>query len=225
MMAALRLALRLAWDEDSPRPFLRGKAVDILLVIGVSLVGLLSVGLTVAARTVGNLTEDLGPVSVVSPWVEWTFAVAIPLVLSFLTVLFLYRVVPPAEVRLRDSWVPALFVATAFVLIQNLYAVYLQHFGNYNAIYGSLAAIVAFLFFIYVVSNVFLLGAELASEWPRTRLLLERGEVESEEGGREPLTKQAIGIIKGLVVRTDREETPEEGEKSEPEKTSPRRAG
>ena len=35
--------------------------------------------------------------------------------------------------------------------------------------YGSLGAVIAFMFFVYLASMVFLFGAEIASEYPRLR--------------------------------------------------------
>jgi membrane protein len=77
-----------------------------------------------------------------------------------------------------DAWAPALFVAASFTAAENLFALYVGHFAHYNAVYGSLGAVIAFMFFVYLVSQVFLLGAEAAAEWPRVRATLERGDVE-----------------------------------------------
>jgi len=38
-------------------------------------------------------------------------------------------------------------------------------FSNYNIIYGSLAGVMTFLFFVYVVALILLLGAEFAYAW------------------------------------------------------------
>jgi membrane protein len=46
------------------------------------------------------------------------------------------------------------FVATA------LFGVYLQRFGHYDVIYGSVATAVALLIWLYIVSMVVLIGAE-----------------------------------------------------------------
>jgi len=167
MMAALRVALNSAWDVEQRRPYLRGKLVDVGLVFLVSLLGISSLGLTIASRFVGAHSG-----------VSWAPSLLGPLVLAFGVSLFLFRVVPAAEVRLGDAWIPALFVAASFTAAENLFAVYVSHFGNYNAVYGSLGAVIAFMFFVYLVSEMFLLGAEAAAEWPRVRLSLERGEVE-----------------------------------------------
>lgn len=172
MMAAIRAALSAAWDVEDRRPFLRGKLVDVSLVVGAALVVLLSAALTVVART----AEDVTGVPVLLSQLA-------PVLVAFAVVLFLYRVVPAVTPRLRDVWPAALFVAVVFVVLQNLFAFYVENFGRYNAIYGSLGAVIAFLFFVYLSSNVFLLGAEVGAELERVRL--ERADA-GEKGGMEP---------------------------------------
>ena len=111
MMAAIRTALNAAWDVEEVRPFLRGKLVDLGLVFLVALLSLGSLGATVALHVIGG-----------GGWV--VVSIAVPLVLGFAIVLFLYRVVPAAEVRLGDIWPAALFVAVAFTAAENLFALY-----------------------------------------------------------------------------------------------------
>lgn len=195
MMASIRTALNRAWDVDEPRPYLKGRLVDVGLVFAVALSALASFGLTIGVGTVTGGWDGAGVV----------LAILLPLVLAFATSLFLYRVVPAADVRLADAWPAALFVAGGFVAAQNLFAVYVAHFAHYNAIYGSLGAVIAFMFYVYLSSLILLLGAEVASEWPRTRRALERGEVE--EGP--PLSVQVKQILRGLWVRERKRERPD----------------
>jgi membrane protein len=166
MMAAIRLALNEAWDVAEYRPFLRGKAIDVGLVFVAGLFALLSLVLTIFVRTAGGAAAHVG-VDLESGWASWVLGIAVPLFFAFTIVLFLYLVVPAVEVRLAETWPAALLTACFFVLTENLFAVYVQHFANYNAVYGSLGAVIAFMFFTYLSSMVFLLGAEVASEWPR----------------------------------------------------------
>ena len=49
VMAAVRTALNVAWDTTAKRPFLRGKAVDLLLVGGVFVITTATLGLTIVA--------------------------------------------------------------------------------------------------------------------------------------------------------------------------------
>ncbi len=69
------------------------------------------------------------------------------------------------------------------------------NFAHYNAIYGSLGAVIAFMFFVYLAGQLFLLGAEIASEWPRVRDELER-EGPAQNG--QPLLSQIRAALRGL---------------------------
>ncbi len=162
MMAALRTALNQARDVHQPRPFLRGKLVDLGLVMLVAMLGLASLALTIAARF---LSAHGG----VPRWGSWVASLLVPLVLAFSVILLLYRLVPAADVRVRDAWPAALAMSVLLVAAQNLFAVYVSNFSHYNAIYGSLGAVIAFMFFVYLAAELLLLGAEMASEWPRLR--------------------------------------------------------
>ena len=201
MMAALRTALNEAWDVEDVRPFLKGKLIDVGLVFVVATLALGSLGLTIALRFAGHHAASAGVPGV--SWASWLVSVAVPLVVGFGVTLFLYRVVPAAKVTLSDAWPAALFVALALVLAENLFALYVGHFANYNAVYGSLGAVIAFMFFVYLASDVFLLGAEVASEWPRVRRALERGE-KPQPGP--PLREQVKDGLRGLWVRRRQEE-------------------
>lgn len=159
MMAAIRSALNEAWDVEERRPFLRGKLVDIGLVAVMAPVALASLGVTILLHVVAG-----------GGWLAFSFAA--PLLLALGVVLFLYRVVPAAEVRIADAWPAALLVAALFTGLENGFAFYVSRFGHYNAIYGSLGGVIAFMFFVYLSSQLFLLGAEVASEWPRVRAAL-----------------------------------------------------
>ncbi len=195
------MALNEAWDVDEVRPFLRGKLIDIGLVAVVATLALGSLGLTLALRFAGRHASASGVPGL--GWASWVVGIGVPLVVGFAVVLFLYRVVPAAEVRLRDAWPAALLVAVLLVLAENLFAVYVGNFANYNAVYGSLGAVIAFMFFVYLASELFLLGAEVASEWPRVRASLARGEP-PQDGP--PLGEQVRDALRGLWVRRRQEE-------------------
>lgn len=171
MMGALRFALNQAWDSDYRRPFLVAKAVDLLMVLGVGVLLTASIGATVlmqvARRLSGDLSEWLGPLGSGATVGVELVAVLVPLLLSFATFLIVFKLVPSIRTRFAHVWPGALLSAVLFELVKNGFAIYLSYFGNYDAVYGSLGAAIAFLFFVYLSAIVLLLGAEMAAEWPR----------------------------------------------------------
>jgi membrane protein len=170
-MAAIRTALNIAWDTDQRRPFVRGKAVDLLLVLAAVLAVGAALGATILSSLARQGSEHLpGPLSSLSSAAGVLLTLAsllAALLVLFGTFLFLFRVVPAVPTRVREIWPGAAVAAVGFLALQFGFSVYVAHFADYNRVYGSLGAVVAFLFFVYLASAVFLLGAEVAAEYPR----------------------------------------------------------
>ena len=196
LMTAVRLALNAAWERTHlARPPVQGKLLDVLLVLAAGTFILLSLALTLAVRlavqlgggnflgSVANALLDVGQV--------------VPALISFGVFTFLYRMVPEGGTRIRDVWPGAMVAAAGYELAKTGFGLYLANFGHYDAVYGSLGAVIAFLVFAWLTANLFLLGAEVASEWPGVR---EAGAEELEGGGGEGLR----GRIRGLFLRARR---------------------
>lgn len=196
MMSAVRTALNRAWDVNDARPWLVGKAVDVLLVFGVALVVATSVALNVIVRLAQRVVDWIGIGTTLANVALGVFA---PFVLVLLVTATAYRFVPAAEPRLRDVVAAAAFVAAVFAAGQFLFSLYLENFGRYNAIYGSFGAVVALMFFVYLVALVFLLGAHLAALVPVAREEVPRQR--PAEGPSSPLSVRAKHALRGLVVR------------------------
>ena len=200
LMGALRVGLNVVWDVHRDRPWVRSKLVDFVLVLGAGIFILASVLLTGLVQIVDRLLADaqttLGALGGLAEAGSFVFGILVPTVLSFVTFAILYRFVPAASPRFRDVWFGALFAAICFELLKNGFAFYVRSFGNYDAIYGSLGTIVAFLYLIYLSSNVFLFGAELSAHWKGSAAT--RRPVEPPDPT--PIGKRALGALKNLVV-------------------------
>ncbi|MGH3279590.1 MAG: YhjD/YihY/BrkB family envelope integrity protein [Trebonia sp.] len=173
LMGAVRTALNAAWDIGDKRPFLRGKAIDLALICGVLLVVPVTLGLTIAAslarQGAGHLPGPLQSLTPVAVAVVSAIVVVVTGALLFVMFGALYRFVPSATTRVRGIWPGALTAAVGFEALQYGFSLYVSHFAHYNKVYGSLGAVIAALFFVYLASMVFLFGAEVASEYPRMR--------------------------------------------------------
>ena len=179
VMAAIRTALNVAWDTTQKRPFLRGKLVDLMLVAGIFAVIAATFALAIAAGLVRqgatrlpHALQGLAPVTTVAASAA---VFLISAVLLFLTFGLLYRFVPAVPTQVRGVWPGALAAAAGLEAVQYGFSIYVSHFAHYNRVYGTLGTVVAFLFFVYLASMVFIFGAEVASEYPRLRREIPRG--------------------------------------------------
>jgi membrane protein len=197
LMGAVRNALNAVWDFDEGRPPLRGKALDVLLVIGLGSLFALSLAIALVEGVAADAARDAG---VPETLIDGTFSflsVILPIALAVAVFTILLRYVPAHHQRLRDIWPGVLLATIGYQLVQLGFTFYLDNFARYSAIYGSLGAIVAFMVFVYVAAMAFLMGAEYARLWPAVRA----GELDpdpDEEG--EPFGQQILGFLKGLAV-------------------------
>jgi membrane protein len=177
MMTATRKATAFAWGVEHRRSFVRGKALDVLLVFGASIPVVLSLALSIAFTAALDATIGvlgwLEPAAVIA---SWLLGLVVPALLAFAVILFAYRVLPPTRPSLRRVLPGAVFAGVAFAVLQQLFALYLRAFADYDVVYGSLGAVIASLLFVYLAAAVFLLGRHLARRWPDA-LEQARGEV------------------------------------------------
>ncbi|MBI2305045.1 MAG: YihY/virulence factor BrkB family protein [Chloroflexi bacterium] len=163
VFAAIRRSLNRAWNLPKERPLLQQKLLELGMLAGVGLLFLLSVAATAFLRFAGHFLPLFAESSPI-----WTVALALlPVTFSFAIFATVYRYLPNIKITWGDVWPGALLATVLFEISKNLFTWYLANFANYSLIYGSLAAVIAFLFWAFLSALIFLLGAEFTAEFTR----------------------------------------------------------
>ncbi len=97
-------------------------------------------------------------------WLRWPLA----LVLYFLVVLYDYYALPITRLELRDIMPGTIFASLGMLVVTLFYSIYVGLIAHYNIIYGSLSAIVALLFWFWLLSWVVVLGILFNKVWSDT---------------------------------------------------------
>jgi membrane protein len=182
MMTSLRVGLESALKVDRGRPAAHAKLVDFALL---GIVGLLV--LTIIALS-ALLAGRIGIGGFVSFLVRDGFQV---LVLGLLA-LGLYRFVPARKLRTRGALAGAILTGVLAWGATKILAIVFSDFSRYNLIYGSLAGVMTFLFYVYVVALIFLLGAEFAHAWS-----------DGPDPPGPPIRDRIAGFVRGLFVYSE----------------------
>lgn len=215
MFGIIRRSINTAFDLEQGRPLVQQKLLDLAMVAGLGLFFLASIAATTFLRVVRDRSEDiphLGDVADRAGFVWDAASFLLPMALSFAAFAVLYWIVPATRVRLRDVWAGALVAAFLFEAAKIGFSIYLENFSSYDLVYGSLGAVVAFLFWVYLGANILLFGAEVASEYPRVL----RGDYDAvERAPPRPLRETVRAKIRGLFVheREDGSARPPSGER------------
>jgi len=86
-----------------------------------------------------------------------------PYLISLLAFFLLYQVVPNVKVRWQYAFWGGLLACVLFEMLKLGFALYIQHFPSYQAIYGALALVPILFVWIYLCWLVVLIGAELTA--------------------------------------------------------------
>jgi membrane protein len=203
MMGATRSAFRAIWGSEARRPYLRGKLVDVALVLVAGLLVLCAFGVTVIAQIVERAAEELvrklGGQAAAAEQLGAGAELVASAAVTFVALLVLYRFVPTVRVRLRDALVGALVACAGFNLAAVGFSLYIDRFADFDDVFGPLSAVFVFLVVVYVAVAVLLLGASLAAAWPGTALA-----GVPPDGPSVPFPRRLVRTARGLVVRERR---------------------
>lgn len=86
-----------------------------------------------------------------------------PFFIEMLIFTALYIVVPSTKVRYKDAVITAFIVTITFEIAKKLFSIFILNFSDYEAIYGTLAAIPVLMIWININWWITLLGAELCA--------------------------------------------------------------
>jgi membrane protein len=166
MMASIRVGLEAALKVERGRPPAHAKLVDFLLVAAAGILVLLVVGVSAFAAFFSQLLDRLAKaVGVEATTTGSLLRDGVQIALLTVTALMLYRFVPARRLRARGALAGAVTTAIGTWAAVRILAIVFSDFSRYNLIYGSLAGVMTFLFFVYVVAMILLFGAEFAYAW------------------------------------------------------------
>lgn len=171
-MTAFMRAMNRAYERKETRNFLRQRLVALAMVVAVTFSFVLVMGLLVLGPTlssaIGEALDQKGLVQLVWWVAQWPILLG-GLLASFATLLYLG---PDVDHPRWSFLTPGARVAVvAWLVVSGLVSVYTSMFGSYNKTWGSLAAVIVMLTWLWLSSMALILGAEVNAEVERSREL------------------------------------------------------
>jgi membrane protein len=171
-MTAFMRALNAAYDREETRGFVRQRLVAILMVAVMLVAFALVFGLLVMGPALSGWIGDAVGLEAVLDWLWWLVqwpVLIVGLLAAFATVLYLG---PNVEHPRWHFITPgSVFAVIVWLLVSGLFAVYTATFASYNKAWGSLAAVIVMLTWLWLTGLALLFGAEINAETERSREL------------------------------------------------------
>lgn len=167
---AMMAALNIIYEEHETRSIFRTTSVAALItvgMVGVAVIGVAAISLFAYAANfltvyLGNATATL------IQWATWLFAGAL---VSFTFAIF-FRYAPDRRAaKWRWLSVGSVLSTLLWVAITLGFGFYVTDISDYNATYGSLAAVVIFLMWLFLSAYAVLIGGEVNAEMERQTMV------------------------------------------------------
>lgn len=190
---AMMAALNIIYEEHETRNILRTTAVAASItagMVGVTLVGMLAISLFAYVTNV--LSPYIGgAAALIVQILTWLLA---GVLISFTFAIF-FRYAPDRRAA-KWRWLSfgAVLSTMLWVLITLGFGFYVANITNYNATYGSLAAVIIFLMWLFLSAYAVLLGAEINSEMERQTM------VDSTVGPDRPIGLRGAVMADSVVI-------------------------
>lgn len=154
-----------AWPQAQARNFWEGRLLGLGMLGVIILLLVLYLASTAFLSILPQLGVPPGAISSLYAGLLWRLISAVvPWLFAFLMFFGLYKWVPNTRVGMREAGVGALFAAVAWEVVTNAFTWYVgSGLAHYELVYGSLAAVVALLFWIYISNWITLFGAHLSA--------------------------------------------------------------
>ncbi len=170
-VAGFMRASNAVYDVPEGRPF--WKAMPVRLAVTLVILVLLVASALIVVVT-GGLAARIGHGLGVGPTAVTAWDIAKwPVLLIIVSIMFaiLYWASPNARHRFRLISPGSVLAVVLWLIASGLFALYVAHFGSYNKVYGSLAAVIIFLVWMWVSNIAVLIGAEFNAELERGRAI------------------------------------------------------
>lgn len=159
-MLALVKGLYSVFDVPNRRNFIFMRLLSVLYTLAFVVVLLVSLGLLVFGDLLYALLLPYLPAALL--WIAGVMKNFVGFFVLFVFFVLFFSAIPRKQVKARHAALGAVFSAAGWTLFSYFFSIFVENFSNYATVYGSLAAIVILMIWLFICMYILLLGGELA---------------------------------------------------------------
>lgn len=164
-LKSLIKAVNRAYDLEEIRPFWKLRILSIVMTLGLILVIILTLGASVLEGVIFDsfIASRFPNGHFVFNLIQTSFVL-----ISIIFILtLLYKFSPSSKdgvfITLKESLPGSIFATFTILISSKVFSIYVDNFGNYSKVYGSIGGIIVLLIWLYFTSVIIIMGAELNS--------------------------------------------------------------
>ncbi|NWN97592.1 MAG: YihY/virulence factor BrkB family protein [Bacillus sp. (in: Bacteria)] len=160
-MNAIIRAMNLAYEIDDDRPFFIVRGLSVLLTIVMIAVFIIALLLPVFGKHIGiYISSKFGYTDqFIDTWNTIRFILSS--VILFIVFSAVYFLTPNRKMKCATVVPGAVFSTIGWILASMGFSFYVNNFGNYTFMYGSLGVIIVLMIWFYITGAVLIIGGEI----------------------------------------------------------------
>ncbi len=167
---AITLNLNRAFPEADIPNFFHRRMIALVMIFMLALLLILVLATTAASKVLPIFDFTINNRALQDTFLWKLFAFLIPLAVKFLMFWALYMWVPRVKVSRKSALIGGLVAAIAWEVVTSGFTYYLSSgLAQFHLVYGSVGAVVAMMFWIYLTAIITLMGAHLTAAIQRAR--------------------------------------------------------
>lgn len=166
--------LNKAYDEKESRSFIKVQLTSLICTLGLALIVIISLALLVFGEIGENLILEHFKYSNAAEYLLDFARYFIGLIVMLIVFNAVYKYTPSKRLKFKETFPGAVFTTVGWTLTSFVFSYYVNNFGSYSKIYGSIGAIIALMSWLYLSSVIILIGGEINATISYRRLSLNR---------------------------------------------------
>jgi len=160
VFSSLRTSLNIVFQVKEGRGILRGKGIDLFMILLTGIFFLIGMVFTSGITFVQGYR--FSPFLNMAPIIRYILKYFIPFFFTFWMCFLIYKIIPNKKISFKTALQAAFFTSLFWEVAKQLFGWYVLHLGRFSILYGSLSALAIFFLWIYYSSVILLLGGEVA---------------------------------------------------------------
>ncbi len=157
---AIRYGLNRAYNEDEDKNFIKVIISSMVFMFIIIILIIFTLGVLVFGEMIGKaLIELLNINPLIFNYVRY-LRYPIGLVGMVLVFSVIYKIIPSRKIGWMEALPGAIFTSLAWIVASMGFAFYVNHFGRYSDLYGSIGVIIILMVWLKLTSTTILLGGE-----------------------------------------------------------------
>ena len=160
VFSSLRTVLNIVFQVEKGQSIVRGKAIDLFMVLLAGIFLLMSMALTSTITFIQGY--HFSPFLDMRPITRFILKYLIPFFFTFWMAFLIYKIIPNKKINFKLALQAASFTSLFWEVAKQLFGWYVLHLGRFSMVYGSLSTLAIFFLLVYYSSAILILGGEVA---------------------------------------------------------------